>query len=254
MRIDNEVSDVLANSQIDGSLLFLPPTQLERKLYEKVNKVLVAIGGKWNRGKKAHVFDNSPESIVEEILQTGQYTDAKKEYQFFETPPELAERMAEIAGLSFEEGAPNYTTLEPSAGMGAIASKIPFEFGSTFVELDPKKAEYLKKTYPPFHVDCADFMTWQPGEHTPKTFERILMNPPFSKQQDIDHVSRALGFLARDGILVAIMSASVLFRTNRKTVEFRELIESKGGTIEPLPAETFKSSGTMVNTCMVVVK
>jgi hypothetical protein len=49
------------------------------------------------------------------------------------------------------------------------------------------------------------------------------------------------------------MSASVLFRTNRKTVEFRELIESLGGAIEPLPAETFKASGTMVNTCLVMV-
>jgi predicted RNA methylase len=254
MRIDNEVSDVLANSRIDGGLLFLPPAQLERNLYVKVNKVLEAIGGKWNRGKKAHVFDNPPENIVEEILQTGQYTDAKKEYQFFETPPELVARMIELAEYGeTEEKGTDFTTLEPSAGMGAIASKIPFEFGSTFVELDPFKADFLKKKFPPFHVDCADFMTWEPGEHTPKKFDRVIMNPPFSRQQDIDHVTRALGFLADGGKLIAIMSASVLFRTNRKTVEFRELIESLGGTIEALPAETFKSSGTMVNTCLVVV-
>ena len=49
------------------------------------------------------------------------------------------------------------------------------------------------------------------------------------------------------------MSASVLFRTDKRTTEFRALVESYGGTIEPLPESSFKESGTAVNTCRVVV-
>ena len=40
-----------------------------------------------------------------------------------------------------------------------------------------------------------------------------------TSQQDIDHVTAAYGLLAPGGILVTIMSAGVLFRENKKTVD-----------------------------------
>lgn len=40
---------------------------------------------------------------------------------------------------------------------------------------------------------------------------------------------------------------------NRLTVSFRDLVEEKGGSTEPLPEASFKSSGTMVNTVIVVI-
>lgn len=55
MKINNDVANVLANSTIEDVNLFLPVGQLDRKLYMAVNKVLVAIKGKWNRSKK-HIF------------------------------------------------------------------------------------------------------------------------------------------------------------------------------------------------------
>jgi len=48
------------------------------------------------------------------------------------------------------------------------------------------------------------------------------------------------------------MSAGVLFRENRKTVEFRELV-NEYGRFERLPEDSFKESGTGVNTCVVVM-
>jgi hypothetical protein len=81
----------------------------------------------------------------------------------------------------------------------------------------------------------------------------VLMNPPFSKGQDVKHVTHALGFLKPGGRLVAIMGAGVTFRQDKRTNEFRELVQAMGGTIERLPEGSFKSSGTMVNTVIVVI-
>jgi 16S rRNA G1207 methylase RsmC len=79
------------------------------------------------------------------------------------------------------------------------------------------------------------------------------MNPPFSKGQDIQHVTHALGFLKPGGRLVAIMGAGVTFRQDKRATEFRELVQAMGGTIARLPEGSFKSSGTMVNTVIVVI-
>jgi 16S rRNA G1207 methylase RsmC len=84
-------------------------------------------------------------------------------------------------------------------------------------------------------------------------FDRIVMNPPFADQQDIRHVRHALGFLKPGGRLVAIMSAGVTFREDRLAREFRALVEDRGGTIEELPADAFKASGTGVLAVLVTI-
>lgn len=251
MRIDNQVADVLANSRVDGELLYLPNRQLDRHLYVRVNKVLEAIGGKWKGGKvNAHIFPECPEDIIEEILHTGQYTDQKKELQFYETPAGLVDLMVTLADYTFHPNGFAYqSTLEPSAGHGAIAALIPKNPFNTLLDIDMKKCGVLSNKFEgEFNIECADFMKWEPKIK----YDRVLMNPPFSRQQDIDHVTRALGFLSDSGLLVAIMSASVLYRTNKKTVEFREMIGALGGRIKELPEESFKRSGTLIKTCMVV--
>ena len=43
-------------------------------------------------------------------------------------------------------------------------------------------------------------------------FDRVVMNPPFCRGRDLDHVRHALRFVAPGGRLVAIMSAGVAFR------------------------------------------
>lgn len=233
MKISNDVANVLANSRVEENRLFLPPEQLDRKLYVSVNKVLEAIGGKWNRKEKAHLFDGCPEGTVEEILQTGEYTNAKNEYNFFETPEPLAKRLIELAGVS------GGTTLEPSAGRGAIAKFMRCDC----IELEEGNRKYLKENG--FNIVGDDFLQFQ------KNYDYIIANPPFQKQQDIEHVTHMIE-LARNRV-VSVMSASVLFRTNRKTLEFRELVKSRRGEITPLPEGSFRSSGTNVNTCVVVV-
>ena len=233
MKISNDVANILSNSIVEGNKLFLPKGQLDRKLYVSVDKVLKAIGGKWNRKGKAHLFPESPENIIEEILQTGEYTDAKKEYNFFETPEPLVEQLLEMADIG--EG----TVLEPSAGRGAIAKFLSCDC----VEMEEDNRKYLNENG--FNVVGDDFLQF----NTP--YDYIIANPPFAKQQDIDHVFHMIALARRT--VVSVMSASVLFRDNKKTVEFRELINRWGGTITPLPEKTFRDSGTNVNTCVMEV-
>ena len=84
-------------------------------------------------------------------------------------------------------------------------------------------------------------------------YDRVVMNPPFARQDDIRHVTHAMRFLKDGGRLVSVMAASILFRDNRLTSDFRALIDERGGDIEECPEAAFRSSGTMVRTVIVTI-
>lgn len=163
--------------------------------------------------------------------------------QLFPTPEPLAQRVIEAAGIE-----PGHSVLEPSAGTGVLLDALPIGCEVVAVEINEKLAESLRQKW--HNTAHADFM--ECGYSLGK-FDRIIMNPPFANQQDIDHVTHALKFLNEGGKLVAIMSAGVEFRQDKKAASFRELIKKIGGTIEALPPESFKQSGTNVNTVLVEV-
>ena len=71
-----------------------------------------------------------------------------------------------------------------------------------------------------------------------KSYDRIVMNPPFSKRQDTEHVRRAYDLLKPGGRLVAIVSEGSFFGKDKKASEFRDWLEEVGGTSEKL-AEGF---------------
>ncbi len=235
MKISNEVANVLANSKIDGQELYLPEGQLDRKLYMAVNKVLVAIGGKWSRKLKTHVFDCYPEYKIEEILLTGKYTDAQKEYQFFQTPEPLAKKLVEMANIQ-----PRESVLEPSAGRGAIAKHIE---NCACCEIYAENIHYLNQQG--FPMVGGDFL-----RHKQK-YDVIIANPPFTRQTDIEHIIHMIELANRR--VVSIASQSVMWRTNKKSKDFRELVANMGGTIKTLPENSFVESGTKVNTCVVYI-
>lgn len=215
--------------------------QLDRPLYQGVNRVLEELGGRWNRNLKTHLFNAPVEERLSEVIESGSIVTAAS-LGFFETPRELAERMVMLAELS-----PGHAVLEPSAGLGAIAKEIARREPRILVcvEYDAARATSLKNQG--FNVEQRDFLDGSPRKFK---FDRAVMNPPFAKQQDIDHVKAAFEQLVSGGILVSVMSSGVTFRENGKAKAFRELV-AKCGTVEELPAGTFKVSGTNVNTVLV---
>lgn len=232
-----DVLDVLRRSTIDGNTLRLPD-QLDRALYGRVNKALEAAGGKWNRRAGAHVFDSAPGERLG--LDTGtviKAPDPKQTFQVFETPTDLATRMAEVVSRGD-------LVLEPSCGSGRLVAAAVAR-GATV-----EAVELREDVVVPTGASClirGDFLKIRPMPR----FDAILMNPPFAKGQDIAHVTHALDFLRPGGRLMAVMSGSVPYAENRKAAAFRELIAKHGGRFEELPAGTFKSEGTNASTVLL---
>jgi len=257
MEIKTEVLAVLNQCEADENKLFLPQIQLDRKLYVATNKCLESIGLKWNRKEKCHIAEYNIEEKLNEIIEIGEYTDVKKEYQFFETPKELAKRMVEIAYAINKDDQNSFKWLEPSAGKGAIINEIPDHVNLTAVELNEENYKYLynnffeKKKINSLISNPRDFLLL--SHKTIGLFDKILMNPPFAKQQDIQHILHAFNFLKEGGTLVAICSESPFFRENKKAKDFRKFLEENNAEVEKLLAGTFKESGTMVNTRLITI-
>lgn len=220
--------------------------QLDRKQYEAINKVLEACGGKWNRTAKAHVFSEDPTDVLDTVMLTGEVANKKKDLDQFDSPQDVIDIILDRAGIEDMMDAPE--TLEPSAGVGMLATAAA-ERGAvvTCIELDPKRCDVLRENPTVHKVIQEDFLNVEPI----REYSLIVMNPPFSRQQDIDHVMHAVKFLDHGGTIVAVMSAGVMFRENRKAVQFREAVIGWGGTFEKLPEKAFASSGTNVNTVLL---
>ena len=245
MRIDDEVLAVLSRAETRGNNLVLVG-QLERSLYARTDKVLRAAGGKWDRKAKAHVFVGDAAERMEQVLLTGNIEVPRDDYEFFPTPPEVAARVIAAAQLD----KPGLLVLEPSAGRGALA--LPAAAAGATVdccELMQANHEHLEAQPGLRTVARQDFLTTRPE----RVYDRVVMNPPFSRQADIRHVQHALQFLKPGGLLVSVMAASVAFRENKLTTDFRALVAACGGTIKALPENSFKASGTEVRTVLAVI-
>lgn len=171
--------------------------------------------------------------------------------QLFPTPPDLAARMVEAADIR-----PGDRVLEPSAGTGrivdAIVAAVPLDrITLDCIEVRRDLADRLRKRHPGAIVRPFDFLQFDPN--AAHLADAVLMNPPFANGVDVDHVTHAVRFLKPGGRLVAIMSAGVTFRNDRKTRDLRRLVASMGGDFEELPPDTFASSGTGVRTVLVVL-
>lgn len=244
MNIAQNILTIIEQGRTENNLYYLPPTQLDRKTYEQVNKVLDCLGGKWNRSLKAHVFASDISGAIDDVLLTGEVIDKKKEFQFFETPPVIVAQLLRRADLHAGQ-----SCLEPSAGRGNIATALREIVGNTVqcVELNIENVAALVGQG--FAVHKGDFLTYIPEER----FDRIVMNPPFTRQQDIQHVEHALTLLKPGGRLVSIMSAGVKFRTDKRTQAFTSLLDQHDSEMDDLPPGAFKVSGTGVNTIVLTV-
>jgi predicted RNA methylase len=220
--------------------------QLDRKLYVEVNKVLEALGGAWDRYKKGHVFPCDPQQDIEAVMVAGKITTTR-ELGYFPTPPEIVARLVAAAEVE-----PGMSVLEPSAGRGAIIAGLPRPVGFVHAfEIDRRQETALRASLATT-ITFADFLDVEP--HVQVGFDRVVMNPPFGLQQDIDHVRHAFRFLKPGGRLASVMSGGVAFRENRKTVEFRNWVTGNDGRIERLPDDAFVVSATHVRTVLVTVR
>lgn len=239
--------EVLQQCTVDGNVVKLPNIQLDRKIYQDVAKALELIGGKWKGGKVfGFVFNSDPTELLEQIAG-GENRNLKKEFQFFATPDKLADELVYHAKLNNKD-----TILEPSAGQGAIIRAINMVVPDVVpdcYELMPENVLMLKKSGLSFNLIGDDFL-----RHQGKFYSKIIANPPFTKNQDIDHVKFMYSYLSRGGTLASIMSESWLTGTQKKQEEFRDWLQLVNADVINIPKGSFKESGTMVGGTIVVIK
>jgi len=242
--LDDETRTILAGMSIDGTVAKLPPGQLARPVYEKVNKALTALGGKWNRHKGGHVFVSDPTALLRGGVQAGAVENLKTKYQFFETPEPLAAEMVRRVNVSAGD-----KVLEPSAGSGRLVRPC-LDAGAQVwaIEIWDANIPFLHDLLPATNVLRADFLTLP--EHS-APFDIVMMNPPFTGKQAIRHIQQAWGWLREGGSLVAICDHGALVNQSKEERAFQGWLREIGAEVEDLPSGTFSESGTEVSACLI---
>lgn len=253
MNISPEVLVVLSTVECNGNRAVLTG-QLDRKLYVKTNDVLVALGGKWDKKVKAHLFDGDAAERIDEAIVLGEVT-THKDIGFFPTPPALAAELVRMARVQS-----GHICIEPSAGTGNIVRALVAAGAMVFAyERDLKMRQGLVREFPKV---CSvgpedDFMDLEISNVFMPEFDRAVLNPPFCKVgagDHLDHAQLAFKLLRIGGIEVCVLPSSVLFREDKKHTAFRAWVAEIGGTLTALPALSFRPSGTDVNTCVLFVE
>lgn len=242
-------TEVLQQCTIAGNIVKLPAYQLDRATYLEVAKALNLIGGKWKGGKiSGFVFDGSPGELLAQITG-GKRVDLKKDFQYFPTPAEIADYLVELAGIEEYD-----MILEPSAGQGAIIKAIQRKHSVKvhYCELMDINRSFLERI-PQTIALTPNFLTFAKSKTFHGTFHKIIANPPFSKNQDIDHIVAMHKLLHEAGRLVSVASKHWQYSSNKKEVNFRNWLNTLDHEVIELEAGAFKESGTNIATCIIVI-
>ena len=249
--LDKAIREVFSNCHVNGNYLYLPEIELERSLFLKIKKRILLAGGNWRGGKtQGFIFDFPPTEVVVALSQ-GKILDFKQDNQFFETPEETIATMVAMADIQKGDN-----VLEPSAGRFAIGRWL-WEYSLTYdrqpidcYELNKHNQQYLRK-YPYANLVGDDFLLAQPQ----KLYDVILANPPFTKSSDIRHVMHMANFLKPSGVIVSVMSTAWQRKDCYPARIFHDFLKSQSSyDVYDLPEDSFKESGTTVDTCVVVIQ
>lgn len=190
------------------------------KTWSKTRDALLALERPVDESqKKARTIDQMERALI-----------GQKIPGFFPTPEPVIEKMLDEAGIQ-----PGEAVLEPSAGNGAIMDAIrQADTGAELegLELNGTLREILAAK--DHKVLGEDFMQYEGGP-----YDKIVMNPPFEKNQDIQHVKHAYSLLRPGGRVVAIMSEHPFFANDKASTEFRDWLDQQDHTTEKLP-DAFK--------------
>lgn len=212
---------------------------LRDDLRDKANKLIAEHFGE-TLGAGHGVANKAPAAEAPREFKAG-------DQDYFRTPPEIAALAVERAEIDEQ-----HVCLEPSAGEGAIVEEMrKFSTCVHAIEIDADRYDTLVQRFAGGigEMQMGDFLKITPVP----AYDRIVMNPPFSKGQEVMHVWHALKCLKRGGRLVAIMSIAVRFRGDTLYRELQGELQRLGAEIEDLPPDAFKASGTKVRTVLVTV-
>lgn len=252
--------DVLTKCILVDNVIRIPSDlgQLDRKLYQEVAKAIELIGGKWKGGKIAgFVFPDGYEDKIDGLLgkiASGDNVNLKKEYQFFGTPEKLADHLVELAEIKKTD-----KVLEPSAGQAALIEAVNKQINLNdpvdYIELMDinRNIINIKKSKDGLianELPINDFL-----ELTDKNdyYDVVIANPPFTKNQDIDHIRKMYEVCKKGGTIISISSVSWTIGSQKKQIAFKNWLEEIKANIYPVETGAFKESGTMIATVIIKI-
>lgn len=155
-------------------------------------------------------------------------------HNLFPTPPAIVLRMIDAAQLAV-----GMSVLEPSCGTGRILSALSDDYAVDAVEVHPVLANDCRERFAFATVYEADFLTWTGGP-----YDRVIMNPPFERGLDCQHILHARTMLKPGGIIVALCYDGATQAKRLRPV---------CATWATLPPGSFASEGTNARVAMVTL-
>ena len=219
-----------------------------KDLVRKINRILADYYGE--------TIGESPDVADPDEMGPGYHVTPAKDFGFFETDEKTALRLLQIAGRDGLDAFQGCSVLEPSAGRGALADIARQRGGAvTCVEIQGENCAVLR--HKGHRTIQADFLKL--GRADLPMFDVILMNPPFDRGRDCDHITHAVQFLKPGGLLIAITSARIEYADDRRHRAFHKMLERmvnpnrwSGEKWSDLPPGSFAHAGTNVNTRALV--
>jgi len=229
---------------------------LERNEYLDIKKFFADLEIVWNSAKKCFSGDINILKKVKENLLNGKKTiSRKKDLHFYPTPVKILDFIRDEFLGFYDIEFDNFNFLEPSAGEGNIADYFRKNFKEeniTLVEYFDINAKKLQeKGYN--NIINTNFLEW----NTDKTFDFIVMNPPFNGMEYIDHVIKAYELLTPEfGELIAIFPSRIFEipfnQLRKKEKKLYELItKNQGSCIYKIFDKAFE--GTNIKVAVVKI-
>lgn len=190
-------------------------------------------------GSRALPGDDKDSFHGASVYQAPSIEPGVRGFDLFPTPPDLAADVLVYADLS-----PGMRVLEPNGGTGNLVRAIQ-EQGCDVVAFEVQKHLAAE-----LQCVCQDFLTVEPRMWEP--FDRVIMNPPFSRSQDIHHVRHAWEFLKPGGVLVSLLGTPSQTCQDNAHDRWRQWAQSIEAEFYEIPAGRFAESGTDV-ACVLMV-
>lgn len=240
------IEDAFELLEDEENYLILPEKWFSPNLYKNLDEFLKTFNCKRVKYNKRTAYLNNGDFTNKQIIEIGKQlkgVSLSTKFDYFPTPQELCEKVQELAEIQA-----NDTILEPSAGTGSLLKGLN-KNNIQCVELNPILAQILKTQG--FKVCNKAFEDVK----SVSTFNKILMNPPFSNRLDAKHILDAFNnYLEQDGILVAIHSAGILQATDKHSKAFQKLYQQYGVKQIRIEAGAFKNSGKGTNIETIISK
>lgn len=222
-----------------------------------------------------NTFDYSNKDIIQEIFMLFGSKMTKFKLDQFYTPLTISKFICSLMVVN-----ENTRAIDPAGGTGDLL--LYYKGHKTIWDIDSNSLKLCRFNYQlnkfndsEFHLECRNSL--EHFEDNENTFDYVTMNPPFGssttiternildkfelgvgkKKQEIGILFLELGIklLKNNGILFIIVPAGYVGNSNKVCSELREFILNNRliASIE-LPKNTFKRSGTGVNTYLLIIQ